>query len=394
MVAVRKRVLVIDDDPVLLGTVRELLGPRGTRHESATSENAVVRALGTLRPTHIILDPANPALDGMRVIQQLATHQVDAAIVIASDLEARLTDAVQRTAVGKGLFVAGSIAKPVPAAALWNLLERADNDAAFMSRRERQVAAPETIEALRVAVERKEIHLEFQPKVSCRDGELVGFEALARWRQASGTVQPRDFIPVAEQAGLIRVLTQQLLEEGLGWLAELRGTTSVALCLNLSPVTLVDAGFPDSLDQTCRRFNISPARVVLELTETATMRNPALALEMVTRLRLHGFHAAIDDVGTGYSSLSQLARLPFSELKVDRTFVSRAGHSEEYRKIVDSFIRLGHQLGLLVIAEGVEDADALDYLVDTGCDFAQGYFIARPMAAEVAANWRPRPPLR
>jgi EAL domain-containing protein (putative c-di-GMP-specific phosphodiesterase class I) len=126
---------------------------------------------------------------------------------------------------------------------------------------------------------------------------------------------------------------------------------------------------------------------VLELTETAATEDPVAALDLMTRLRVKGFQVSIDDFGTGYSSMAQLAHLPFSEIKVDKTFVIAAGVSEEARSIIKSTVDLGHTLGMQVTAEGVESQDNLDYLCATGCDYAQGYFIARPMSGDVVAAW-------
>ena len=143
----------------------------------------------------------------------------------------------------------------------------------------------------------------------------------------------------------------------------------------------------DILIDLCRRSHIAPERVVLELTESSAMVDPTLSLDLLTRLRVKGFLLSIDDFGTGFSSMVRLVRLPFSEIKVDKSFVMDAQHSQESRTIIKSIIELGHSLGLLVAAEGVEDLQTLNYLMSLGCDLAQGYFIARPMPGEAATRW-------
>lgn len=381
-----KRVLVVDDDAALLGTVHELLAARDVEHVAVSSHDDFLTALATLDPTHVVLDPAVPGLDGIEIIQHLATRHSGAALIITSNLEARLLDAVKRAAAGKGLRVISVTSKPVTPETLAALLE-STKDVSRAAPTLLPEAKPVMETTLRAGIEQKRFHFVYQPKISCSTGRLAGFEALARWYADDGVLQPLEFIPAAERLGLMRSITQQLLGEGLRWMASNHRDSDIVLCTNLSNSTLSDAEFPEFLALLCKAFDISPTRIVLELTETATMRDPTAALEMVTRLRLKGFHAAIDDVGTGYSSLSQLVRLPFSELKVDKTFVRRLSVSSECRTIVEAFIQLGHRLGLIVIAEGVEDEETMKYLASKDCDFAQGYYIARPMTAENAASW-------
>ena len=143
----------------------------------------------------------------------------------------------------------------------------------------------------------------------------------------------------------------------------------------------------DSLSAICSRFRIAPGRIVLELMETSAMVDPILSLDLMTRFRVKGFRLSLDEFGTGYSSIVQLVRLPFSEIKVDKSFVMQAQDSMESRTVIKSIVDLGHSLGLLVTAEGIEDVETLNYLTSLGCDLAQGYFIARPMSGEATHVW-------
>jgi EAL domain-containing protein (putative c-di-GMP-specific phosphodiesterase class I) len=191
-----------------------------------------------------------------------------------------------------------------------------------------------------------------------------------------------EFIPFAESSAFIDPLTHWLAEAAC---KQLRAWDTEGLvfdvALNISAHTLHEPRLADVLDDYCGEADVMPARVTLELTETAAMRDAAQMLEVLTRLRLKGFKLAIDDFGTGYSSLVQLHRLPFTEIKIDRTFVADCTRSDESRSIVRVVIDLAHALGMKAVAEGVESADVLDLLRQLGCDEAQGYFIARPMAA-------------
>jgi EAL domain-containing protein (putative c-di-GMP-specific phosphodiesterase class I) len=200
-------------------------------------------------------------------------------------------------------------------------------------------------------------------------------------------IPPDAFISLAEQTGLIHELTRQIYQYALANLPESVHQAKLKLALNLSPINLNDGTFPRWLLDKCQEHGVAPSQIILEVTETASLNNPLALLENLTQFRIRGFHLSIDDFGVGYSSLVQLARLPFSELKIDQMFVKTLADSEDSRKIVTAVVGLGNSLGLNVVAEGVEDAWALEFLHKLGCDEAQGYFIARPMDSLAAAAW-------
>ena len=241
---------------------------------------------------------------------------------------------------------------------------------------------------LRAAIAHRDIKVVFQPKLHCQGLRLSGFEALARWTHPrKGSIPPSAFIPLAEKCGLIDQLTEIVFEDALGWLGSSFPRSRLTMAINISTQTLSDIRLADSLAATAKARAVDPRRVILELTETSAMADPVTTISLATRLRLKGFHLSIDDFGIGYSSLAQLARLPFSELKIDMSFVRGLAANKESRKIVKAIVDLGHSLNLQVTAEGVEDKGALDALVDMRCDLAQGYFIARPMPPEATAAW-------
>ncbi len=160
-----------------------------------------------------------------------------------------------------------------------------------------------------------------------------------------------------------------------------------SLSVNISAHNLALPDFPDTMHGLCEKHQIPPALVVLELTETSALDDPVLSLELLTRLRMQGFQVSIDDFGAGYSSMLQLARLPFSEIKVDRAFVSTALQSATSRSVVKSIVELSHALGLRSTAEGIENEATRQFLDAIGCDLIQGYFIARPMSGDKIADW-------
>jgi EAL domain-containing protein (putative c-di-GMP-specific phosphodiesterase class I) len=226
------------------------------------------------------------------------------------------------------------------------------------------------------------LSLVYQPKMDLKTGAFAGVEALIRWSHPElGLISPADFMPRAEESKVIDELTvwvaDHAFRQAAQWIGEgFAGT----LALNVSARNLKRVEFPDILADLCWRHGLSSERVVVEITETASQQIVKL-LDTLTRLRLKGFKLALDDFGIGFSSLSQLQQLPFSELKVDRTFVIKMVEAEDCRIISRAIINLAHDLGLRVVAEGVESAEALGMLVDFGCDAAQGYFISRPLPA-------------
>ncbi|WP_395000330.1 EAL domain-containing protein [Sphingomonas sp.] len=232
------------------------------------------------------------------------------------------------------------------------------------------------------------LHLVYQPKVSLADGTLKRVEALVRWDDpALGSVPPSRFVPLAERHGMIDPLTHWGLRTALrqwrDWHAQ-----GIDLCLafNISALSLDQLDFPDLVERMCRALDVPTDRLVLELTEGSTQ--PLIKLmDTLTRFRIKGIGLAIDDFGTGYSTLMQLRQLPFTELKIDRFFVTDMIASADSRLIVRMMIDLAHGLGMTATAEGVETEEQLHLLRDFGCDVAQGYLISRPLAPDTLAEW-------
>jgi EAL domain-containing protein (putative c-di-GMP-specific phosphodiesterase class I) len=231
------------------------------------------------------------------------------------------------------------------------------------------------------ALDRGAIRAEFQPKVALANGALIGVEALARWTDAAlGPVPPDRFIPVAEQHGLIGRLTLCVLRRSLDTCAQLRRIHPQAtMAVNISPVLLDNPELPGEIAAELAAAEMSPAALVAEVTETRAMGNPAQAEEVLTRLRRLGVGCAIDDFGTGHANLLSLLRLPFTELKIDRAFIARCAYHANAWKIVRATIRLARELGLRVVAEGIEEDVTARLLRDEGCDEGQGYRFGRPM---------------
>ena len=250
----------------------------------------------------------------------------------------------------------------------------------------------ELVTELQLAVERDELSLLYQPKVSVADDRLVGVEALVRWpHRTFGTVEPSAFVPLAERYGLIDALTDWVLRRGLKqWVTWSEQGLRTSIAFNVSALSLRDVYFPDYLHRLCQTEGVPAECLTIEVTEGATQHLVRL-LDTLTRFRLKGMSLALDDFGTGYSSLLQLRQLPYNELKVDQCFVGEAVRSRESRLIVKAVIDLAHGLGLSATAEGVEDSETLALLGELGCDHVQGFFIARAMEGWELAPWLMKP---
>ena len=390
-----RSILILDDDPAVGQTIQWIAESLGFQAQFVTQSAEFFSLLTQMSPDIITIDLAMPEVDGVEIMRLLAERKCRAKIVISSGMGTRVLDAAQRLASEHGLSIAGVISKPISKEALRTLIGDGSQFTQSSPAVEQFPSAEEfaiTQSDLERALDRGEFEVAYQPKIVCKTGVLSGFEALARWKHPdAGLIMPARFVAVAEQAGLIDALTSQVFDQSLRWFSDAFPASDpnldVKLSLNISAKSLVDIQMADILIDLCRRSHIAPERVVLELTESSAMVDPTLSLDLLTRLRVKGFLLSIDDFGTGFSSMVRLVRLPFSEIKVDKSFVMDAQHSQESRTIIKSIIELGHSLGLLVAAEGVEDLQTLNYLMSLGCDLAQGYFIARPMPGEAATRW-------
>jgi diguanylate cyclase (GGDEF)-like protein len=235
----------------------------------------------------------------------------------------------------------------------------------------------------------EQLVMHYQPKAELHTGRICGVEALCRWDHPTrGLLPPGEFIPLAERTGLIHPLTMQVLDCALDQLAAWTSHgIELGISVNISARSLVDERFPELVERMLREHAIAPERLTLELTESAIMADPSRAVATLTTLKELGVRLAIDDFGTGYSSMAYLEQLPIHQLKIDKSFVRKMTEGSTVAAIVHSCVELGHNLGLSVIAEGVETVDVWNQLTDLGCDEAQGYYLARPMPATDLTIW-------
>jgi len=381
----RPLLIVVDDEPDLAGfvcTVAEQVGFDAKQFNDA----ALFKAQGVCADV-IVLDLIMPGVDGVEVIRFLAERDCNAQLILVSGFDPAVLHSAQKLATEQGLNVVGSLSKPFRYDELTQLLSGLSIAPKSFARR--TLIEPPPVEELRKALVNSELLLHYQPKIGLNGHFIAAFEALVRWQHPiHGLLSPDLFIPTAEQHGLINDLTwvvlEQVIKQCCSW--QDQGVT-VQIAVNMSASTLKELDLPEKIDDLLDKYGLEPAQIVLEVTETVLMQELIKSLDILTRLRMKGFHLSIDDFGTGYSSLVQLHRVPFSEIKIDRSFVMEMGHDPEAAAIVETVILLGHKLNMKIVAEGVETESCHETLTRLGCDQAQGYLFARPMPADEAFQW-------
>ncbi|MBF0169896.1 MAG: EAL domain-containing response regulator [Nitrospinae bacterium] len=383
-----RRLLVVDDEPSMVELVAEVA--MGAGYEvvtlsdptgfEATYDNGVFDVL--------VLDLMMPGRDGVEIMRYLGGLPQTPKLVLMSGYDDAVLNTARELAVAHGLNVIGHLSKPFRVGQLAQTLEAAQ--AAPGPRRSQQAApAPSAYDEIAGGIERREFLYHYQPQIHLQTGGVVGFEALARWESPTrGMVPPLHFIESAEGYDLIDRLTWALLDRGIVELNTLDGwSPGATLSVNISHHSLSDLAFPDTLHERIRNLNVDPARIIVEITETGVMKNMRLSLDIIARFRMKGFKMSIDDFGIGSAMYEQLARLPITELKIDQSFVGAYFQSRKARAIVENSISLGHDLGLHVVAEGVETAEISDALREAGCDIGQGYYYAKPLSLNDMASW-------
>ncbi len=391
-----RRLLILDDEAAVGTTIANIALSAGFEARALTDPEVFFHEMDAWEPSHIALDLVMPEVDGIEVLRRLGDSGCRASVIITSGVGSRVLEAARLSALEHGLAIAGVVSKPFTPAKFRTLLREGQGAVRPVPRSGRQSRNEVAITAsmLETALARRELSLAYQPKILCASGAVAGFEALARWQHPEhGPIAPDRFVVAAEHLGLIDALTDHLFELALTWFTSALPEGETRLSFNISRRSLGDIGFADRLAGRCLAHGLRPQRVILEITETSALSDPTTSLDLLTRLRFKGFRLSIDDFGVGYSSIAQLARLPFSELKIDKSFVMSAATSAEARTIIRAMIGLAHGLELEVTAEGVEDEPALTMLREAGCDLAQGYHIARPMPDGAVPAWLGARPL-
>lgn len=381
-------ILVLDDEPFMLKVLVHMLGQLDfNRVATAGSGRCALAALASANPPDLILCDLNmPEMDGIEFIRKLVDHNYSGSLILFSGEDGRLLQTAEKLVRAHQIDLLGHLTKPIAQDRLAQLLGRWRPTAPKL---QPATPAPLGADELRRAIAHGELLNYYQPKVAVATGRVTGVEALVRWQHPlHGMLFPDAFIALAEEHALIDALTRTVFCAAL---AQARRWADAGLALrvaiNVSMNNLNSLDFLDFITDEAAKHGIAPHNIILEVTESRLMQDVRAPLEILGRLRLRRFRLSIDDFGTGHSSFAHLRDIPFDELKVDRGFVHGASANPTVRAILEASIGLAKQLGLEVVAEGVEDEADWQFLRQTGCDLAQGYFIARPMPASALPAW-------
>jgi len=378
-------VLIVDDEAWQRRQVLEVIQQLSQAYVEAENLAQARAYLTQQRFTFIVLDLSLGQEDGIELLRDLARMKSTSALIFISGFDDRVCAAAVRLASSYGLRVAGTLAKPLQLIAVKDLLQSWPAQVALPPTRD---ALPLTADDLAQGLAQGEIIPVFQPKIDLLSGRAVGVEALARWDSPRfGEISPEQFVTLAETADLIEQLTRVILIASLRQCEHWRRQhPQVGLAVNLSP-SIFDLTLPESIEQLLREIGVPPQVLTLEVTESVIVADEIVAADVLTRLRIKGVQLAIDDFGTGYSSLGTLLRLPFNELKIDRMFVERCHQDADSLRIVKAVISLAHEMGLRVVAEGVESVAVRDALARSGCDYGQGWLWPRALTAPALSAW-------
>ncbi|PJZ68148.1 diguanylate phosphodiesterase [Leptospira perolatii] len=386
-----KKLLILDDEieiAKILGEIGEECG----MHVSLTYD--APSFLNKLDNSYdfVILDLMIPGMDGVDVIRALSDKDVDPSVVLISGADRRTLHSAQTLAREYGLRIAAVMEKPIRVGEFRSLLislsesVRSENPPVVKpSTAGKSVPGKFTYEDLEEAVRSNQFVLHYQPKIDLKTGKVEGFESLVRWKHPElGLVYPDSFLPIMEkEASLLNGMTENIIDIALTecsrWHEKGR---KFRMAVNISPVTLTELDFPEQISAKVKNKGILQSHFQIEITETSFLENIRFTQDILTRLRIRGIGLSIDDFGTGYSSLKQLHRFPFTELKIDRSFVMDSPHDRESLFICQASIDLGHKLGMVVVAEGIETAEVERLMKDAGCDLGQGYYYSRPIPSE------------
>jgi EAL domain-containing protein (putative c-di-GMP-specific phosphodiesterase class I)/CheY-like chemotaxis protein len=382
--------LVAEADAAQRRTLVELLGQIGASRVTDVPDGHLalqrLEAGFTPKVDVAIVDLALPGMDGLELIRNLGALNVGVRLIVTGAQPAGLLFSVETLAQAYGVDLLGSIGKPVTAAKLKPLL---DNYTPLARANGPQAGPRFSFQEIGIGLQKRQFEPFFQPKIELATGQVKGLEAFARWRHPEhGVLGPGAFIDALGQNNRVDFLDWSMIElsaERCRWFQD-QGIP-VPISINLAPETLSHPAFVRQITACIGRHRILPEYLTFEMPESSVLNTDPEFIERLVRLRLMGFGLAIDDYGTGRSNLQLLARIPFTELKIDRSFVDGASKRRPLGTVMRSCLGLAHSLDRMSVAVGVETRQDWDFLQNLGCTYAQGYNIANPMEAAAFPGW-------
>ena len=337
----------------------------------------------------ILLDLNMPDMDGIEVIRALASKECKSSLILISGNDTSVLHSAEELARAHSLNIVMSMCKPIQIGILQQLLKMNISDSIEENYSASKNTSAITADELREAIENDRFVLYYQPQVDLKTGVMVGVEALVRWqKEDGGLIYPDEFIPLAEETGVIDDLTSWVIKHAILQSAYCQQSgMNPRVSVNISAKNITSLSLPDQLIGMLKNNQLDSSVLILEITESSLVDELVTSLDILTRLRMKGFDLSIDDFGTGHSTLTHLHRVPFTELKIDKSFVMTMDTDDNAAAIVKTCIILGHELKMKVVAEGVESKAVYNMLSELGCDVAQGYYISPPMPSDELAPW-------
>jgi len=381
--------LVVEDDVSTQALISHHLKELGAKHITAVGNGQLAIETITQEKTRfdvVICDLRMPVMNGVQFLRHVAELKFLGAIILVSAMDKNILQSAYQLAQLYDLNIIGSVSKPIEPSAFEKILKTLG----AMSRDfHHKLLESITEEELREEINGQALKYVFQPKVKSATGEISGVEVLTRWNHPTrGVLGPMTYIPLAERLGLVSDLTKEIFKHSMSqakvWMSQ---GLDFKIAINVSADSLKEHDFADYVVTIAKEYGVKLDNIIIEVTESQLVQDIKSTMETLTRLRLNNIGVSIDDFGTGYATMEQLQRIPFTELKIDRMFVSEATNDSTARAILESTVELAKKLQLQTVAEGVETKEDWTLVEELGCDFAQGYYIAMPMPANEVEAW-------
>lgn len=385
--------LVIDDDRAVGMLLARCLDQLGYHAEWTSDPSCLGPAMASGAYSHIFLDLQMPDVNGLQLLSATEVTDQKCEIILVSGHGDRVLQSAMRAARARGFSVSKVLAKPFTLSGLSLTIQRSHDDPgtstpADITPRQAEDSSFDCAEILS-ALEKREIRPWLQPKISLRTGELVGFEALARWRHRErGLLSPSHFLQKISDYGLSQLLFVHMVQQCCEIIGGLRARNP-SLAVNAAPETLADRFVLDYMNRVAETLHEAVGQIEIEVIEAGNRRLSDDEIDALLSLKMMGFSLVMDDYGAGWSSSLRFLEVPFSQIKLDRDFISGVATSRGTAAMIQAAVEGARSLGAIVTAEGVEDYGTLERVTEIGCDLAQGYFIAPPMDVSTALAWSP-----